>query len=100
LALIAPAFGQSGWISTYVVNAGTYGNGEVFVVFADTVNEPGCATSRLEVPATHADVKTVLSIAYAAMATGPRVMVDSNGCFGGFPTLDTTTSSGFQMFGS
>ncbi len=85
-----------GWITTKVLYAGTYGGGDVYVVFTDTLNEPGCPAPRLDV-ASGTEARNVLSSAYVALASGLTVRVSSSGCFNGYPTLDNARASGFQV---
>lgn len=80
-----------------VVYAGTYGNGDVYVALSATINEPGCPSSRFDVPVQNPSAKSVLASAYAALASGKTVRVSTNGCYGVSPTLDTTRNTWFLM---
>ena len=92
-----PAISSTGWMITRVQYAGTYGNGDVYVVFSDNVNEPQCPAPRIDVPASHPNARNVLATAYAAIASGLTVAVSSSGCFNGYPTLDTAHETGFML---
>ena len=92
-----PAICSTGWITTRVQYAGTYGNGDVYVVFSDNINEPECTAPRIDVPATHPNARNILATAYAAIAAGLPVAVSTGGCFNGYPTLDTARQTGFML---
>ena len=90
-----------------IVNAGTFGDGSVFVDLAVPsngvlpINETNCAGNRFIVP-TSGQTKNVLATAYAAMAAGKPVGLKTNGCtgtggVGGQPLLDGTTNTWFYM---
>jgi len=80
-----------------VVYAGTYGSGRLFVALNKTILEPGCNLSRFDVPAGHDQIKTWLSVAMAATASGKSVKVSTNGCLGPFPTMDNTDNTYFYI---
>ena len=80
-----------------VVKVGTYGDGLLFVKLDQQILEPGCNHYRFDVDSGHGQIKSWLSIAMTAMASGREVVVGTNGCLNGRPTLDATTSSFFHI---
>lgn len=86
-------------METSVVYAGTYGNGDIYVIVTDTIPEPGCTAARFDVAASEPDAKNVLAIAYLAMLSGEKIRVDTNGCYNGYATLDNSGNSGLQLLG-
>lgn len=96
LAFVAPSWAAANATGN-VVNFGTFGNGRVFVTITGTLNEAGCVKSRIDLAPTHAQAKSILAIASLAMSTGKQVIIQSNGCYGGFPTLDATASTYMQI---
>lgn len=99
LALLAQgASASTTWTESTVTYAGSYGNGNVFVALAATIDEPGCPFARFDVPAGDL-AKTVLATAYAALATGKTVRVFTSGCLGQYPTLDNSVNSYFLIMG-
>lgn len=80
-----------------VTYAGTYGNGDVYVAIDRTINEPGCAQPRFDVPSQLPNSKQILATAYMAMATGKTIGVFTKGCYGGYPTLDNSRGTWFLV---
>lgn len=95
--LSSAAYAASPNTPTHVTYTGLYGSGRFFVAFDDIVDEPDCPGKRVDVGAQHAQIDNWLSIAKTALETGRTVMIRTNGCFGGYPTLDHTQSSWFYL---
>ena len=80
-----------------VTFSGTYGNGDVFVGINQTISEPGCIASRVDVPRDSPAAKNLLETARLAKEKGLTVTVSAIGCYGGNPTLDNTRNSYFHF---
>ena len=102
VALASPAASRaSSIIDAHVFYAGTYANGDGFVCLAGTlIDEAGCNSVRFDIPASHPQLRTWLTIANTAIATGGLVQVRTKGCItssdghGGtqiFPTMDSSS---------
>ena len=81
--------------NVHVTYVGTYGNGDIYVGFDATLNEPGCANARIDIPASATGAKNVLAQALLAKAAGLAVSVASTGCYNGSPTLPNQAVSSF-----
>jgi hypothetical protein len=57
-------------VTAKVLNTGTYGNGELYIITDTQINEPNCPNSRVEVPASHPQLKIWLATALMAEASG------------------------------
>lgn len=79
---------------TYV---GTYGNGRLFVGLDTSINEPGCPNPRFDVFPANPQIKNWLKIALEAVATGKYVVVQTNGCYGPFPTMTADGGTYFYL---
>lgn len=79
------------------VDAGTYGNGDVFVGINQTISEPGCVSARVDVPRDSPAAEKLLETARLARDKGLAITVSANGCYGGFPTLDNTRTTYFHF---
>lgn len=98
LLLGGTALASTAWVSTQVVSAGTSGNGDVYVTFADSIPQSGCAASRIDIPANDPDAKSVLATAFAAIAAGLSVKVSTETCYGGYPSLiNSDRGGGLQL---
>ncbi|MBE9533186.1 MAG: hypothetical protein IMF04_03605 [Proteobacteria bacterium] len=88
-------------ITTVVGYVGTYGNGDIFIVLKDPIDELSCAFTygnyRIDIVATHTEAKNWLNIAMTSVTNGKRVIVRTNGCYNGQPTLDNTKDSFFAL---
>jgi hypothetical protein len=80
-----------------VIQTGTFGSGRLFVQLDVQINEPGCVGSRFDVPGTHPQVKNWLAIALAASLSGKKVVVHTNGCYAGLPTMSENTDAWFYV---
>ncbi len=83
-----------------VTGVGMYGTGHIYIHLDTEIPEPGCAQSRFDIAFSNDDAdqsKMLLSIALTALATGNRVIVNTNGCFAGRPTVDKTGASWFVV---
>jgi hypothetical protein len=96
LALLL-ATGTPAWsadaVSANVNQVGTYGSGRSFIDISANINEAGCANDRFDLDPAHPQAKNVLAIALVALATGRKIKVKTNGCYGTYPTLDNSTES-------
>ena len=81
------ALASTAWVSIQVVSAGTYGNGDVYVVFADSIPQSGCDAARLDIPGSDPDAKNVPATAFSAIAAGLPVKVSAESCYDGYPSL-------------
>jgi len=68
-------------ITTFVANVGINSNGNVFITFKNTIEEPGCTGVQLVLENNNAFSKEVLSIAMTAHASNSKVVVKAKGCF-------------------
>lgn len=93
-ATALPAY-SSPEVTTQVVNAGTYSNGNVFVTLATNVNGPGCTRTAIEILATSASAKQVLATALFALGAGKSVVVVTNACYLGTPSFDDTVRNSY-----
>jgi hypothetical protein len=93
---MSPAW-SSPEVSAHVVSYGTYGNGNVFVVFDQAIPESGCAFPYLELPANSPIANTTLATAALAIATGAVVKVKTDSCYNGQPSLSANRTSWFQI---
>jgi hypothetical protein len=92
LSLPNLTFGSSP-VSTYILSTGTYGNGNVFIAFSNTIDEPGCSMAYVELAADSPSAKAALATATAALMSGVPVRVKTDGCLGGIPTFTSARSS-------
>jgi hypothetical protein len=96
LSLLAfPAYASVLQVRANVVYAGTYANGDVFIGLSAVVDEPGCPADRLDIPASHPQLKQYLAIAQIAMTSGKTIMVKTLGCFANSPSFDNSRNSYF-----
>ncbi len=90
-------------ITAKVLNVGTYGNGDMFVMTDVAFNDPNCPfpanPKRFDIKGTHPQAKNWLSIALAANVSGKPITFLINGCMAsggpagsGRPTLDEYSS--------
>lgn len=82
-------------IDAKVTRAGVYGNGKLFVVLDTNIPQTECVSKRFDVSPDHPQIERWLSIALAAAASESLIRVRTNGCLGGYPTMDNTTNSFF-----
>ena len=80
-------------LTAHVLYAGVYGDGRFFVGLDVTIDEPNCAQSRIDVAPGHPQIDRWLSVALAAHLSGKPIRIKTNGCYGGYPTLDQTQNS-------
>lgn len=97
LLLSSSAMSASSNITTTVTFVGMYGDGRLFVGLDESINEPGCAGPRFDVEPQHSANNQWLEIARTARETGRSVVIRTNGCFAGRPTMDHTTNSWFYL---
>lgn len=97
LSLLLSGHGHAASVTANIVNAGAYSDGRVFVTLSAPLADPVCPQSRFDVAPTNPAGKTALATAYAAIAAGKSIVVTTVGCYGGFPTLDTTAGSVFYI---
>jgi len=84
-------------IRARVLYTGTYGNGEAFIAVDQPIDEPGCPSTRIEIPSDHPQLKNWLSIVMAAFAGNFDFQFTTSGCFQGFPTLSQASNSWFHL---
>ncbi|MBL8339729.1 MAG: hypothetical protein JNM97_23385 [Rhodoferax sp.] len=84
-------------VTAKVLNFGTYENGNFYVSFDTSINEPGCAGPYLELPAGHAAIKSVSASVMLAMVTNASVVLVTNGCLGAHPTFVGTSRAALQV---
>src|SRR5258706_16446318 len=75
----------------HVTGVGSYGNGNIFISLDVTINQAGCAASRIDIPASHPNLKSFLATALTAKASGLPVLFGTTGCFS-FTYVGTTYS--------
>ena len=78
------------WTQGTVYYAGTYANGDVFVLLTTGANiaEPGCNTQKqFYVLANNPGAKQVLAVAMSALLTGRTIGVSTTGCQNGYPLV-------------
>lgn len=76
-----------------VLQAGTYGDGSIFIILSGNINAGCSIPNRIDVPATNPQVKQILAIALQAVATGQLVVGAVNGCSSNTATIDTSINS-------
>ena len=79
-----------------VQQAGTYGNGAIFIILSANISSGCSIPNRIDVPASNPQVKQILAIALQAMATGQEVDGAVNGCDSN--TGDATMDSSYNSF--
>lgn len=94
-AITTSAAYSSSEVTTLVTDVGTYGNGNVYVLLEKTIDESGCARNAVEFPANAVNSKVVLATALLAMASGKAVVVRTDTCFMGNPSLNSTIRQGY-----
>ena len=82
-------------VTTRVVNAGTYSNGNVYVLLEAVVDEAGCPRAAIELPANAVNAKTVLAAAFFAMSSGKSIAVRTNTCYLGIPSFDASVRNAY-----
>ncbi len=96
MVLPSPCFASSS-IVAHVINFGTYGNGNVYVAFDQSIDEAGCPQTSIELPATSSANKAILAVAALAQATGKTIQVHTDICFNGSPSLDPNARASFLI---
>ena len=100
LCAAAPAVSAAApQVSAKVLWTGVYGNGDVYVAFDTAINEPGCPSMRIDVPASLPSAKQILAIAQLALASSRTVVLAAEGCMAGSPTLGNGWSTYFYLLG-
>jgi hypothetical protein len=84
-------------VTAKVLNTGTYGNGELYIITDTQINEPNCPGNRVEVPASHPQLKIWLATALMAEASGGSIVVHTNGCIGTWPAMSADGNSWLSM---
>jgi hypothetical protein len=79
-----------------VQQAGTYGNGAIFIILSANISSGCSILNRIDVPASNPQVKQILAIALQAIATGQEVSGAVNGCDSN--TGDATIDSSYNSF--
>ena len=82
-------------IVAHVLNFGAYGNGNVYVLLDQSIDQAGCPQTSIELPASGGANKSILAVAAFAQATGTAVEVKTDTCFNASPSLDPTARSSF-----
>ncbi len=95
--LLSSAACASSNIVAHVLNFGTYGNGNVYLALDQSIDQTGCAMPYLELPASSAAGKLVLTVAAMAVANGTAVEIHTDTCFNGTPSLDPGARTGFVI---
>jgi hypothetical protein len=99
--LLYAGLAHAAYATGHVLYVGNYGNGNLFISLDVTINEPGCPASRIDIPASHPNIKSFLATALTAKASGQTVTVLTKGCFSfsavgnnySFPTVDQSNDS-------
>jgi hypothetical protein len=94
--LPASSFASSA-IVAHVLNFGTYGNGNVYVAFDQSIDQAGCPQTSIELPATSSANKALLAVVAMAQATGSTVEVKTDICYNGSPSLDPAARASFLI---
>lgn len=81
--------------NVHVTNAGSYGDGHVFVYVDQNIPESGCTTNRFDVLASVPAAKQILGMALTALATGKTVIVSTDGCMASYASQITSPGSGY-----
>ena len=100
LVVASEAFAFSSAIRTKVLYTGTYGTGDFYVRVEHPIDEPNCTFpngNRFDIPASHPEIKNWLSVALMAQASGKDVLLRTNGCYEGQPTLDESRATYFLV---
>lgn len=84
-------------VTSRVTHIGFYGDGRVFVQLEETINQAGCVNNRFDLTPGHAQAEKILSIAMVAYSTGKHITIQTNGCYSGFPTMDTSANTYFYL---
>lgn len=86
LLFISTQVSASSVITAKVLYVGSYGNGDFFINTNAVINE-SCSfpngNGRIDIAATHPQVKQWLAIATTALATGKSITFATKSCFGG-----------------
>lgn len=94
--LAAPCFASSA-IVAHVLNFGTYGNGNVYVAFDQSIDQVGCPQTSIELPAANSANKAILAVVAMAQAMGSTIEVKTDVCFNGSPSLDPSARASFLI---
>ncbi|RZI81337.1 MAG: hypothetical protein EOP38_19650 [Rubrivivax sp.] len=84
-------------VTAKVAYTGTYGDGRLFIALNTAIAEPGCPLARFDVPQSHPQAKAWLAIAMAAAMADKSVVLQTNGCLLGIPTMSTDSNSFFYL---
>lgn len=87
---------SSSGIVAHVLEYGVYGNGNVYVKLDNTIDQMGCNSQYLELPAGEV-AKQVLGVAAIAAVTGSAVRVMADNCYGGLPSFAGQRGSYFVV---
>jgi hypothetical protein len=71
----------------YITQVGVKGNGDVFIEFAEAVGQSQCNHPQVSIPASNPAAKDLLAVALAAYLSNVRVYIQTDSCFGAFPSM-------------
>lgn len=74
-------------VDTKITYVGVNGNNIVFFGIDKVIEEPGCPSDQIIIPADSAIKEKILSLALTAKASGAPVQVRTKGCLLGKPTM-------------
>jgi len=73
--------------TAHVLQVGVYDNGNIYIALDQTLDEPGCSSSYLEIPPSVLGYKQILATAQLAYATGKSITIKTGTCYMGSPSF-------------
>jgi len=83
-------------VVAYVVGAGSYPDGSIYIFFDRTISSCKSA-GRLDLPASHPALKIVFGIAVTAFTSGSAVRIHPGSCAGSEPVFSSEGDSYFYL---
>lgn len=77
---------------------GTFNSGRFFIQIDSMVLEPGCQGDRVDIAPGHPEIKNWLSMAMVSATTKTPIVIRTNGCYAGHPTIDASSSTSGWIF--
>jgi hypothetical protein len=94
--LSMPAVAADSFYHGYITSVGVLGNGDVFIEFPEAIGpSANCTHAMVRIAATNATRKEILAVALTAYTSGTRLYLQTDNCYGGFPTM---TGSGSFIY--
>lgn len=86
-AISGTAYGSTTVSGVQIVDFGTYGNGNIYITLDKTIDEPGCPSIYMELPADGPATKNAFAILAIAFSSGAKVNIKTDGCYNGVPSF-------------